>query len=168
MRTLSFQNVLTVFLSLFPASRPSSSLWGGCRPLRCCRERVLERWKNGERRRKTVSNEDKSRRKKTAHLFSVVCRLVLRRAGGVTERARALAAVFRVVGAIVDDGTRGNSQGNAGERKGTVTERSSENQRSHVTGKVTRPLVEWLMVMVRALDTAHIRLNALLRHCISS
>ena len=62
--------------------------------------------------------------KKTAHLFFFACRLVLPRAGGVTERAGALAAFFRVVGAIADDGTRGNSQGNAGERKGTMTERS--------------------------------------------
>jgi len=43
--------------------------------------------------------------KKTAHLFFFACRLVLPHAGGVTERAGALAAFFRVVGAIADDGT---------------------------------------------------------------
>jgi hypothetical protein len=64
---------------------------------------------------KTSQRMQKKPIKKSAHLFCFACRLVLRHAGGVTERAWALAAVFRVAGGIVDDGTRGNSQGNAGE-----------------------------------------------------
>ena len=56
--------------------------------------------------------------KQKAHLFCFACRFVLPRGGGVTERARALAAVLRLLGAIVDDGAEGERKG---ERLGSGT-----------------------------------------------
>jgi hypothetical protein len=51
-----------------------------------------------------VSDAKKKSITQKAHLFCFACRFVLPRGGGITERAWALAAVLRLLGAIVDDG----------------------------------------------------------------
>jgi hypothetical protein len=60
----------------------------------------------------TTVSDQKNGVAKTAHRFSFVLagRFVRPREGGVTERARCSAAIFRVLGAIVDDGHEGNGQ----------------------------------------------------------
>jgi hypothetical protein len=66
-----------------------------------------------------------------AHLCCFACRLVLRHAGGVTERARALASAFRVAGTIVNDGAVKGTQGNEGNSKGTEVRQSTMSRDWH-------------------------------------